>query len=194
MVRYEKQLSLKCEGCFCMLADILIRLTFSIIIKRNIKRGVRIMFPERLKEVRKEKGMTQIELAKALDVSNGTVAMWETGKRKPSFEMFEKLTKVFDKRVDYMLGMSDDLIPTKPNDMEVSPRGNLAIQEEYEDLMRKYSLLDNFGKKTIASILRMEFARCQEQGTLKSRKIVSVSVKVRDLSDKMLTVNLTEDE
>ena len=46
------------------------------------------MFPERLKDLRKEKGMTQIELATALGVSSGTVAMWETGKRKPSFEMF----------------------------------------------------------------------------------------------------------
>lgn len=52
------------------------------------------MFPERLKDLRKEKGMTQIELATALGVSSGTVAMWETGKRKPSFEMFEKLTQV----------------------------------------------------------------------------------------------------
>ena len=43
------------------------------------------MFPERLKDLRKEKGMTQIELATALGVSSGTVAMWETGKRKPSF-------------------------------------------------------------------------------------------------------------
>ena len=47
------------------------------------------MFPERLKDLRKEKGMTQIELATALGVSSGTVAMWETGKRKPSFEMFD---------------------------------------------------------------------------------------------------------
>lgn len=52
------------------------------------------MFPERLKDLRKEKGMTQIELATALGVSSGTIAMWETGKRKPSFEMFEKLTQV----------------------------------------------------------------------------------------------------
>ena len=68
------------------------------------------MFPERLKDLRKEKRMTQIELATALGVSSGTVAMWETGKRKPSFEMFEKLTQVFDKRIDYILGVprSDD--------------------------------------------------------------------------------------
>lgn len=70
------------------------------------------------------------------------------------------------------------------------------MQEEYEDVMRKYSLLDDFGQKTIAAVLRMEFARCQEQGTLKSGKSVSVSVsvKVRDLPDEMLTANTVEGE
>lgn len=152
------------------------------------------MFPERLKDLRKEKGMTQIELATALGVSSGTVAMWETGKRKPSFEMFEKLTQVFDKRIDYILGTSDDPTPAKLNDMEVAQLGNWAMQEEYEDVMRKYSLLDDFGQKTIVAVLRMEFARCQEQGTLKSGKSVSVSVKVRDLPDEMLTANTVEGE
>ena len=143
--------------------------------------------------IRKEKGMTQIELATALGVSSGTVAMWETGKRKPSFEMFEKLTQVFDKRIDYILGTSDDPAPAKLNDLEVAQLGNWAMQEEYEDVMRKYSLLDDFGQKTIAAVLRMEFARCQEQGTLKSGKSVSVSVKVRDLPDDIPSVNVTED-
>lgn len=152
------------------------------------------MFPERLKDLRKEKGMTQIELATALGVSSGTVAMWETGKRKPSFEMFEKLTQVFDKRIDYILGTSDDPTPAKLNDMEVAQLGNWAMQEEYEDVMRKYSLLDDFGQKTIAAVLRMEFARCQEQETLKSGKSVSVSVKVRDFPDEVLTANTVEGE
>ena len=70
------------------------------------------------------------------------------------------------------------------------------MQKEYEDVIYKHSLLDDFGQKTIASVLRMEFARCQEQGTLKSGKSVSVSVsvKVRDLPDEMLTANTVEGE
>ena len=152
------------------------------------------MFPERLKALRKEKGMTQIELATALGVSGGTVAMWETGRRRPSFEMFEKLTQIFDKRIDYILGTSDDSTLSKLNDTDVGHRGNRALQEEYEGVMRKYSLLDGFGQKTIAAVLRIEFARCQEQRTLKSGKSVSVSIKVRDLPDEMSTANTTEGE
>lgn len=152
------------------------------------------MFSEKLKDLRKEKGMTQTELATTFGVSSGTVAMWETGKRKPSFEMFEKLTQVFYKRIDYILGTSDDSTPVKLNDMEVAQLGNWTIQEEYEDVMRKYSLLDDFGQKTIAAILRKEFTHFQEKETLKSRKSVSISIKVRDLPDEILTANTTEGE
>lgn len=141
------------------------------------------MFPERLKQIRKEKGMTQIDLAKALGVSSGTVAMWETGKRKPSFEMFDRFTEVFDRRIDYILGMSDDASPLKVAEGEAVVTGNWIVQEEYEDIMRKFSLLDEFGQKTIAGVLRTEFARCQEQGTLRSGKSVSVAVKVREVLD-----------
>ncbi len=151
------------------------------------------MFPERLKDLREEKGMTQIELATSLGVSSGTVAMWETGKRKPSFEMLEKLTQVFDKRIDYILGTSDGSVPAKLNDRETAQHGNWAKQEEYEDVMRQYSLLDDFGQKAIAVFLHMEFARCQEQGTLKSDKSVLVSVKVRDLPEDVFLANVTED-
>lgn len=138
------------------------------------------MFPERLKKLRKEKGMTQLDLAAALNVSSGTVAMWETGKRKPSFDMFDKLTEVFDKRIDYILGATDDPAPATLSNNDITQLGEWVVQEEYEDIMRKYSLLDEFGQKAINAVLRAEFARCQEQNTLKSGKSISVSVKVRN--------------
>ena len=66
------------------------------------------MLAERLKQLRAEKGMTQVQLAQMLGVSKGTVAMWETSKRKPSFEILSKLSDIFDRRMDYILGYSDD--------------------------------------------------------------------------------------
>jgi transcriptional regulator with XRE-family HTH domain len=145
---------------------------------------VRIMFAERLKQLRKENGMTQIELAEALDISKGTVAMWETGKRRPSFGMLDKLSELFDRRLDYIMGVSDDSSPAvKPGDDEVKVMGNWVVQEEYEDVMRKFTLLDDFGQKAVAAVLRAEFARCQEQSTLKSGRGVSVSVKIREVQD-----------
>ena len=137
------------------------------------------MFAERLKQLRKEKGMTQIELAKTIGVSNGTVAMWETGNRRPSFELLERLSDVFDRRLDYILGASDDLSAPALTDSEINDLGNWAVQEEYEAMMRKYALLDEFGQKAVKAVLRAEFARCREQSTLKSGRDISISVKVR---------------
>lgn len=142
------------------------------------------MFAERLKQLRKEKGMTQIDLAQTLGVSNGTVAMWETGRRKPSFDMLDKLSEVFDRRLDYILGASDDPSPVpKPDEGEIQVMGNWIMQEEYEDVMRKFTLLDEFGQKAVSAVLRAEFARCQEQSTLRSGRGVSVTVKIREVED-----------
>ena len=62
------------------------------------------MFAERLQTIRKQKGNTQVSLAEKLEVSKGTVAMWETGKRTPDFETLITLSDIFDVRTDYLLG------------------------------------------------------------------------------------------
>ena len=74
--------------------------------------NMKMKFAERLKELRKENGYTQVMLAEALGLSKGTVAMWETGKRTPDYEIINIMSDMFDRRIDYILGYSDD--PTSP--------------------------------------------------------------------------------
>ena len=134
-------------------------------------------FPERLKQLRKEKGLSQIMLAKELGVSGGTVAMWETGKRKPQFEMFDKLCTFFDRSMDYILGASDDGRSFTLINEEVQQLGGWQVEEQYEDMLRKYTLLDDYGKDAVDAVLRKEFNRAQEQGTLNNSMSISVSVR-----------------
>ena len=134
-------------------------------------------FPERLKQLRKEKGLSQIMLAKELGVSGGTVAMWETGKRKPQFEMFDKLCMFFDRSMDYILGASDDDRSFTLINEEVQQLGDWQVEEQYEDMLRKYTLLDDYGKDAVDAVLRKEFNRAQEQGTLNNSMSISVSVR-----------------
>ena len=134
-------------------------------------------FPERLKQLRKEKGLSQIMLAKELGVSGGTVAMWETGKRKPQFEMFDKLCTFFDRSMDYILGASDDDRSFTLINEEVQQLGDWQVEEQYEDMLRKYTLLDDYGKAAVDAVLRKEFNRAQEQGTLNHSMSISVSVR-----------------
>ena len=51
-------------------------------------------FSENLKVLRKNNGMTQKELSQALGVALSTVAMWETGNRKPDLEMLRTRPEV----------------------------------------------------------------------------------------------------
>ena len=134
-------------------------------------------FPERLKQLRKEKGLSQNMLAKELGVSGGTVAMWETGKRKPQFEMFDKLCSFFDRSMDYILGASDDDRSFTLINEEVQQLGDWQVEEQYEDMIRKYTLLDDYGKDAVDAVLRKEFNRAQEQGTLNNSMSISVSVR-----------------
>lgn len=61
-------------------------------------------FSERLKELRTQRGYSQSELAKKLEVSKSTISMLEVGSRKPSFEMLELIGDFFNVTVDYLLG------------------------------------------------------------------------------------------
>lgn len=47
----------------------------------------------RIKEIRMSQGMTQSELAKRLDVSRSTIAMWETGANIPNADKLPAVAK-----------------------------------------------------------------------------------------------------
>lgn len=49
-------------------------------------------------ELRMHNAMTQADLAKAINVSQGTVSLWETGKSRPSMKNLARLAQLF--RVD----------------------------------------------------------------------------------------------
>lgn len=88
------------------------------------------MFSERLKASRKEAGLTQVELAKMLKVSNGTVGMWETGKREPKFEVMGHLSKTLNKSVDYLLGLSENESPQPAEKIQSIEGSRLQVQSE----------------------------------------------------------------
>ena len=58
-----------------------------------------------------------------------------------------------------------------------------SLQDDYEDIFRRFAMLDEYGQKNVESVLRNEFIRCHEQGTLNSGKGVSISVRVRTVED-----------
>ena len=65
------------------------------------------IFCERLKELRIEKGVGQIELSKAIDVSKGIISLWENGLREPKLSNLIALAKFFDVSIDYLVGLEN---------------------------------------------------------------------------------------
>ena len=136
------------------------------------------MFARRLKQLRAEKGITQIQLAEMLEVSKGTVAMWETDQRKPSWEILFQLSDIFDRRIDYILGHTDDGSSPKPTEEDIEQLGRWAAEESfYEDIM-KYLRLDEYGKAAVEAIISSEFTRCHEQNTLFSADDYKLSIQI----------------
>lgn len=64
-------------------------------------------FPERLRELRVEKGIGQEKLAADLAVGNGTISLWENGLREPKLSNLVLLAKYFGVTIDYLVGLED---------------------------------------------------------------------------------------
>lgn len=62
----------------------------------------------RLKELRKEKGLTQVELAKQIGIGQSGYSDWERGITKIDSESLTKLSALFSVSVGYLLGKDDD--------------------------------------------------------------------------------------
>ena len=62
------------------------------------------MLNERIKQLRIERGLNQVELAEKLGVSKQSVSNWENDNIQPSIEMLLKLSHIFSVSTDYLLG------------------------------------------------------------------------------------------
>ena len=60
---------------------------------------------DRLKELRLHKSLSQVALAEQLGVSKSLIGAYETGDRKPSYEMLTKLADYFRVSADYLTGL-----------------------------------------------------------------------------------------
>ena len=65
------------------------------------------MLGTRIKELRKEFGLSQVDLAARMEVTKQTISNWENGNIQPSIDMLVGLANVFNVTTDYLLGLDD---------------------------------------------------------------------------------------
>jgi len=62
----------------------------------------------RIKELRTEKKMTQVQLAEIVGCSQPMIVKWETGECEPTASAIVKLARALDCSCDYLLGETDE--------------------------------------------------------------------------------------
>ena len=89
-------------------------------------------FNQKLQELRKQKGLTQEELAEQLYVSRTAISKWESGRGYPNIESLRAIAKFFSVTVDDLLS-SDEVLTIAEED-------NKQKEKLFRDLT--YGLLD----------------------------------------------------
>ena len=65
------------------------------------------IFAQRLKELRKDKNLSQQQFAEYLKIKQQSYARYEADTSEPSYEMLVEIAKYFGVSTDYLLGIED---------------------------------------------------------------------------------------
>ncbi len=117
-------------------------------------------FTDRLKTLRKEKKLTQKELAEQIGIKQNSYSDWETGKNEPSLENIIKLTKILDTTADELLGIDKSVssnwihgikttitkILDIPKDSQLQKRIEEELNFEWNKYIKKYPDLPIYSK------------------------------------------------
>lgn len=77
-------------------------------------------FPYRLRSLREKRGWRQKDVAEKLGISESAYGYYEQGRREPSNDTLRQLADIFNVKIDYLLGRTND------------PQGAVNEQQEYD--------------------------------------------------------------
>ena len=78
-------------------------------------------YGQRLRDLRKRNGYTQEELAKTLNITRSSLAMYEQGQREPSMETQEMFADFFNVTLDYLFGHSTKSLADQLREISAAP-------------------------------------------------------------------------
>jgi len=92
-------------------------------------------FSEKLFEIRKQKGMSQEELADRLNVSRQTISKWETGLTTPEMEKLIEMSKLFEITIDELVGNDNNVKDEKEksNDESITEKLDEEVESKIAD-------------------------------------------------------------
>lgn len=112
-------------------------------------------FGQRLRELRREHGLSQDDLAQRLNMTHGAVSLYELGKRNPDLHALNLLCGFFDVTSDFILGRTSAIALTTNDD------------DEREVLLR-YRASDDLRKELVRVALGIDRKENGGQGVVTS--------------------------
>lgn len=94
-------------------------------------------FSERLKKLRKQAQLTQVDVAEELGISQPAYASWERGVKKPTQENLVKIAQVLDVTVDYLVGNSGEKSDELDNIELLFRMNSKGLTEEEKEIFKK---------------------------------------------------------
>lgn len=118
-------------------------------------------FNEKLQKLRKQKGLTQEELADKIYVSRTAISKWESGRGFPNLESLKAISKCFSVTIDDLLS-TDELLA-------IAEADHRRKEKHLRDLI--YGLLD----LSIAMLLFLPFFAEKAGGIVQSVSLIALS-------------------
>ena len=107
------------------------------------------MFPERLKQLRNSRELSQDALAKKIGIAQQTYGHWETGRTEPDHATLTCIADFFNVSVDYLLGRKDSPAPS-------SQKTNLSQEDlVLVELARDIKKLPEDHRKIVDTIIEI---------------------------------------
>ena len=95
-------------------------------------------FKDRLKALRKENHLTQVQLAKMLNYSYTAIANYESGRNEPSIKDLKKIAAIFHVSLDYLLCVTNIRYPQMEDE-----------SMQFQELKQCYGMLDKQSKEEL---------------------------------------------
>lgn len=133
------------------------------------------VFAERLRKLRKEKGLSQAELARELDVASNTISIWELGKRMPEEKTVRQIASYFLTTEEYLLGESeypdlDSMVEELKRRKRISSSFDDNLEHTEEQLLLMYRNLRDEAKRIVYEAVEKAYEYERENERLQSQQ------------------------
>ena len=94
-------------------------------------------FSERIKALRKQAKLTQVDVAEKLGISQPAYASWERGAKKPTQENLVKIAQILNVSVDYLVGNLEEKIDELDNIEVLFRMNSKGLTDEEKEIFKK---------------------------------------------------------